>query len=80
MEDECPLVMSPLCQSVTDKGLTVHFHIYRGLDSDWILEVVDEFNNSTVWDDLFATDQLAFEEGMRTIREEGIECLIGPPE
>ena len=79
MEDEYTLVMSPLCQSITDKGQTVRFEIYRGLDSEWTLEAVDAFNNSTVWDDLFATDQLALEEGLRTIRDEGIESLIGLP-
>jgi hypothetical protein len=79
MEEEYQLVMSPLCQSVTDKGQTIRFDIYRGPDSDWTLEAVDSCNNSTVWDDLFATDQAALDEGLRTIREEGIESLIGPP-
>ena len=36
-------------------------------------------SNSTVWDDLFATDQAALDEALRTIRDEGIESLIGPP-
>jgi hypothetical protein len=79
MEKEYQLVMSPLCQSVTDEGQTVRFEIYRGPDSDWTLEAVDSFNNSTVWDDLFATDEAALDEGLRTVREDGIESLIGPP-
>ncbi|CAD7718569.1 hypothetical protein [Xanthomonas hydrangeae] len=79
MEEEYQLVMSSLCQSVTGKGQTVRLEIYRGPDSDWTLEAVDSFNNSTVWDDLFATDQAALDEGLRTIREDGIESLIGQP-
>jgi hypothetical protein len=79
MEDDYQLVHSPFCRSVTDKGHTVRLEIYRGLDTDWTLEVVDEFNNSTVWDDLFATDQAALDEALRTIRDEGIESLVGPP-
>jgi len=79
MEDDYQLVMSPLCQSITDKGHTVRVEIYRGPDTDWTLEAVDASNNSTVWDDLFATDQAALEELLRTVREEGIESLVGPP-
>lgn len=53
--------------------------IYRGEDSDWILEVVDEFGNSTVWDDQFATDQAAWDELQRTLLEEGVEVMVGMP-
>lgn len=49
------------------------------LDTDWTLEALDEFDNSTVCDDLFATDQIARDEALRTIRDEGIDSLIGPP-
>ena len=77
--DDYQLVTSPLCRSVTANGHTVRLEIYRGPDTDWTLEAVDEFNNSTVWDDLFATDQAALDEALRTIQDEGIESLIGPP-
>ncbi len=80
MEDDYQLVMSPLCRSITDKGHTIRLEIYRGPDTDWTLEAVDSSNNSTVWDDLFATDQAALDEALRTIREEGIESLVEPPD
>lgn len=70
---------SPLCRTVTDRGHTVRVEIYQNGEGGWLLEVVDEFNNSTVWDDPFATDQSALDEALRTIRDEGIESLIGPP-
>ncbi len=79
MKDDYQLVMSPLCQSITDRERTVRIEIYRGENSDWTLEAVDASNNSTVWDDLFATDQAALDEALRTVREEGIEALVGPP-
>ncbi len=41
------------------------------------MEVVDEFNNSTVWDDPFDTDTAALAEVKKTILSEGIEALIG---
>ncbi|MDQ3287152.1 MAG: hypothetical protein M3Q42_02615 [Pseudomonadota bacterium] len=77
--DNYQLVTSPLCRSITEKGQTVRVEIYRGPDTGWTLEVVDELNTSTVWDDMFATDQAALDEALRTILDEGIECLIGPP-
>jgi hypothetical protein len=57
MDQDYQLTMSPLCRSVSDKGHTVRLEIYRGPDTAWTLEAVDSSNNSTVWDDLFATDQ-----------------------
>ena len=71
--------MSPLCQAITNDGRTVQVDIYEGDPGKWILEVVDEFNNSTVWDDQFETDEEALEEVEKTIKEEGIQALIGKP-
>ena len=72
---------SPLCQSLTKDGHTVKIEIYQGDDpGKWILEVVDQFWNSTVWDDQFDSDQQALDEVQKTVREEGIESLIGDPE
>lgn len=79
MDQDYQLIISPLCQSITDKGHTVQLEIYRGSDTAWTLEAVDADGNSTVWDDLFTTDQAALDEGLRTVREEGIEVLIGLP-
>ncbi|MDN3552197.1 hypothetical protein QWY74_01725 [Halomonas almeriensis] len=79
MEDEIDIEMSSLCQELTDDGKTVQVDVYRGGGSDWHLEVVDEFGNSTVWDDQFPTDQEALNEAKATIRDEGIDSLIGAP-
>jgi hypothetical protein len=75
--DEIDLVYSKHCQSVTSNGRTVKVEIYSSGKNDWILEVVDEDNNSTVWDDLFGTDDEAFQEFEHTLKEEGIESMIG---
>ena len=75
--DEYDLIYSKHCQSVTDNGKTVKVEIYSSGKNDWILEVVDEYNNSTVWDDQFGTDDEAFAEFERTLKEEGIETMIG---
>jgi hypothetical protein len=75
--NEIDLVYSQHCQSVTSNGRTVKVEIYSSGKNDWILEVVDEDNNSTVWDDQFGTDDEAFQEFERTLKAEGIESMIG---
>ena len=47
--------------------MTVEVHIYRSSDqSERTLEVVDQDDASTAWDNLFATDQAALDEVMPT--------------
>jgi len=38
--------------------------------------VVDEAGTSTVWDDLFPTDQAALDEALKTFREEGMGTFL----
>ena len=70
---------SPLTQSVIRDGKTVQIEIYEDGEGGWLLEVVDEYGNSTVWDASFGSDQEALDEAFKTIDEEGIDTLIGPP-
>ncbi len=79
MEEEPELEISPLSQPITSGGRTVNVEIYR-LEGDpfWLLEVEDEYNNSTVWDERFETDSAALTEAKKTILAEGIKSLIGP--
>jgi len=79
MNDELKLIESPLSQSISSGGKTVSIEIYR-LENEpiWTLEIVDEFNNSTVWDDQFQTDSEALVEAKKTILAEGVNTLIGP--
>ena len=73
------LIMSPLCQIIERDGKQVDVQIYKGDDATWTLEVEDHYGNSTVWDEEFKTDQLALDECLKTITEEGIDSLIGEP-
>lgn len=74
-ETEPEIIMSPLCQTVTEDDYSVRVEIYRGDESKWILEVVDPGGGSTVWDDQFETDQLALAEFKRTLKSEGIRSF-----
>ena len=79
MYDEHDLIYSPLQQTYIASGKRVDIQIYRMPDTGWSLEVVDVYNNSTVWDDLFETDQEAFDTVMKELQEEGIDAFIGMP-
>jgi hypothetical protein len=58
-----------LCGDVSRGGITIRVEIYRlaGRGEGWSLEVVDQEGGSTVWDDLFATDQEAYAEFCRAL-------------
>jgi len=60
--EEIDLIDSKHCQTVSRNGKTVKVEIYGTGKNDWILEVVDEYGNSTVWDDPFPTDEAALDE------------------
>lgn len=77
MYDEHDLIDSPLSQTYTSNGRSVQIQIYRMPDSGWTLEVVDQLNNSTVWDGEFETDQDALDTALADIKSEGIEAFIG---
>jgi hypothetical protein len=70
------LIQSALSRTVREDGTEVRIDIYRLETTDWSLEVVDETGTSTVWDDLFPTDQAALDEALKTIREEGIGTFV----
>jgi hypothetical protein len=77
MDEEYEVKMSPLCQEISSGSKSVKVEIYDDGEDGWILEVVDEYGNSTVWDDPFPTDDAALTEVKKTISEEGIQVLIG---
>jgi hypothetical protein len=72
---ESEVIDSPLSQSVTRNGVTVRVDIYGDSKGGWILEIVDAENASHVWDEHFASDQLALTEALRALDEEPLEFL-----
>ncbi|MEX1668652.1 hypothetical protein AB4876_07000 [Zhongshania guokunii] len=78
MSENSEIKMSPLCRTIEKDGKSVRVDIYEDGDGSWILEVFDQFNNSTIWEDAFESDADALFEIEATIKEEGIDCLIGP--
>lgn len=77
MNDEPNIIHSPLGRKVSKDDTTVEVLIYRGEDEDgWILEVVDEEDGSTVWNEPFPTDQAALDEFERIVAEQGIRTFL----
>ena len=75
--EESKLVYSTHCQTISRDGKSVDLQIYRSEIDDWILEVVDEFGNSTVWDDTFSSDDRANTEFLDALAREGIDERTG---
>jgi hypothetical protein len=71
------LIVSGLCKTVIEGGHKLKIEICRlEHDPNWSLEVVNEQGTSTVWDDLFPTDDAALAEALKTIREEGLSAFL----
>ncbi len=71
------IVMSPLCREIIKDGTWIQVDIYRNEnESGWILEVIDEENASTIWNEPFATDQEALDAVMEVIAREGIRSFL----
>jgi len=71
------IVMSPLCREISRDGTRIQVDIYRGEDDPgWILEVIDEDNASTVWNELFDTDREALDTVMEVIELDGIRSFL----
>ena len=69
------LILSGLSRQVTLEGHAFRIEIYRLEHTDWSLEIVDEDGTSTVWEDLFETDQAALDEALKTIDDEGLAAF-----
>ena len=76
-EREASIVNSGLSRKVTRDGVTVDVSIIRlEHEKEWSLEVVNAVNTSTVWDELFPTDEAAYAEFERTVAEEGMQAFL----
>lgn len=79
MDEEPEIETSEKSQTVSSAGKDLSVEIYRIKGTQgWTLEIVDEFNNSTVWDDLFETDSEAIAEAKRAILEDTVGAFVGP--
>lgn len=78
MADRDPnLLHSSLSGNMTRDGITIDVKIYKVENvPGWVLEVINHIGTSTVWDDLFETDDAAHSALIATISEEGMETFL----
>ena len=77
IERDPNIVKSGLSRTVKKDGITVEVSIIRlEHETEWSLEVVNSEGASIVWDDLFSSDDEAFAEFERTVREEGLQAIL----
>lgn len=77
-DDHDPIIInSPLCQRIEGDRTYVDVEIFRGKDdAGWTLEVVDEENASTVYNEPFETDEAALAEVLASIQKYGIRVYL----
>jgi hypothetical protein len=80
IDEDVEIETSPLSRKIQREGFEIEVLIYgiQGSKEGWTLEVVDEENASTVWDQPFDTDQAALDEFTRVLEEEGISEFLRP--
>lgn len=78
MPDRDPAIIdSKLSREITADGITVTVHIYRlEHEPGWALEVVNDTGVSTIWDELFDSDQQALDAFELVLADEGIETFL----
>jgi hypothetical protein len=78
MPDRDPnLIISGLSRDVTREDITVRVNIHRLEDRvGWALEVVNDKGTSTVWDELFDTDEDADAAFHETLADEGMTAFF----
>jgi hypothetical protein len=69
------IIDSPLSRIVEEDGISVDVRICRLEDTEWSLEIVANDGNSTVWNDLFPSDEDALAEALNSIGEDGIRSF-----
>ncbi|MBB6259533.1 hypothetical protein FHS77_000041 [Paenochrobactrum gallinarii] len=80
-EQDSNLILSALSQQFTEDDITVQVDIYRLEEEDgWTLEVIDEDDISFVYEDLFETDQEAWNAFLADVEEYGLADIIDPDE
>ena len=71
------IIMSPLCRELVKDSTKIQIDIYRDENEPgWILEVIDEENASTIWDEPFDTDQEALNAVLIVIEKDGIKSFL----
>jgi hypothetical protein len=80
LEKDPEIIYSSLCTKFSKDDRVVEVNIFRiETESTWHLEVVNEQNTSTVWDDPFDNEEQAYAEFLSTVEDEGMGAFEDVP-
>jgi hypothetical protein len=80
VENDPEIIYSSHCTKFAKDGRVVEVSIFRiETETTWHLEVINEQNTSTVWDDPFETDDAAWAEFLSTVEDEGMMAFEDVP-
>ena len=65
------LIDSPWAQMLEKDGQYLSIQIYKFPDTKWTLEIVTPDNTSTVWEEAFTDDEVAFKTAIEAINDAG---------
>lgn len=68
--------MERMEKKIAMDGKSVEVQVYGDGAGGWLLEIVDEYWNSTCWESPFETAEDAFDEAIRAIKEDSIDAFI----
>lgn len=78
VEDDYPIIDSPLSQKLLVEGHPFEISIYRGVDEpDWILEITNGKGTSFIPDERFKTDKDALGAALADFENQPIEEFLG---
>lgn len=69
------IIVSPLSRVVEEDGQSVEVAIYRLENTEWSFEIVASDGCSTVWDDLFASEEAGLAGAHSAIKDDGLKSL-----
>ncbi|WP_187428110.1 hypothetical protein ROLI_002350 [Roseobacter fucihabitans] len=76
-DDDVEVIFPDLCADVENHGHFLTVEIYKtDIDPSCILEVVNGFATSIVFDDPFIADGLAWQQFEQTVKEEGLAAFL----
>lgn len=78
MSGRAPLVIrSALSRTIEEDGVSIELKIYRSeSQAPWSMEVLCEDGTSTIWEDTFATDEIAERVFLETLANEGVSTFL----
>jgi hypothetical protein len=72
-DDDVDVIFSELCADVEIDGRFLTVEIYKTtIDPSWYLEVINEFGTTTLYDEPFLADGLAWQQFEKTVKEKGL--------